>query len=135
MRDRLIRRLNKNQNSTSWFLSFVEGRWRVALIFLCLCVGVVAFRCFPRTQKSASEAITGQIDRYPTGYGYSVFVRDKRLIKQQFVPAANEPKGFCDSADARAVCELVVQKLREHRPPTVSSAEIDSLKVKIKCQN
>ncbi|HLN94485.1 MAG TPA: DUF4907 domain-containing protein [Flavobacterium sp.] len=77
----------------------------------------------------------GRIDRYPTGYGYSVFVHDKLLIKQAFVPAVDQPVRFCDSTDAWAVCELVVRKLRHNQPPAVSRAEIDSLKVKITCQN
>ena len=65
-----------------------------------------------------------------TGYGYSIFIQNKEVIRQPHIPAINSLQYFSSKEDAERVAMLVRQKMMNHQfPPAVSVEEIDSLGV------
>jgi len=67
------------------------------------------------------------------GFGYSISLHGKLLIKQEAIPAIDGNMPFCDSLDAVKVSALVVQKLKVKQSPAVTREELATLKIKIKC--
>jgi hypothetical protein len=64
-------------------------------------------------------------------YGYEVLVDGRVLIYQPTIPGHPGTDGFKTRREARRVAALVVYKLQHHQmPPSVSGAELDSLKVR-----
>jgi len=72
------------------------------------------------------------IKSYPvsTGWGYSIYVQNRILIKQDNIPAVGGMKEFKTSIDALNTASLAVKKIQHNLfPPTISIHELDSLKV------
>ena len=64
-------------------------------------------------------------------FSYDIFTGDHRIIHQTSIPGLPGNKGFRRKEDAEKVARLVVEKLNQHIvPPTVTSHEMDSLKIK-----
>lgn len=63
------------------------------------------------------------------GWGYSIFENEKLIIRQQYIPSIQNQKHFKNKNDAFIIGELVVQKLKLSKAPSVSVME---LKNKIK---
>jgi len=61
------------------------------------------------------------------GWGYDIFVSEKLVIHQQYVPAKAQKKGFSLEALAKKAAESVVDKLKNNKLPTLSSAEISQI--------
>ncbi|MFD1292289.1 DUF4907 domain-containing protein [Lutibacter holmesii] len=59
------------------------------------------------------------------GYGYSIFEKEKLIIRQQYIPAISNLKHFKSEKDAYTVAKLVIEKLKQHKIPSIS---IDELK-------
>jgi hypothetical protein len=88
----------------------------------------------PDSAKAAGDSLTiadsivYMITFENAGWGYKIFLHDKQIIHQPFIPAAGGRRPFADSADARKTAQLVVNKIRKHIfPPALSKAELDSL--------
>ena len=64
-------------------------------------------------------------------YGYQVLVNGHVLIHQPTIPGQPGTEGFHTRKEARRVAALVTYKLQHHQmPPSVSSVELDSLKIR-----
>lgn len=89
----------------------------------------------PIPSKPATPAvITYRITVVANGsFGYDIFSRERRLIRQTTRPGLPGQEGFRNKADAEKVARLVVDKLKRHIvPPSVSLREMDSLHIKYK---
>lgn len=76
----------------------------------------------------SADSIRFEITNEDFGWGYKVFLHDRQIIYQPFIPATGGRLPFADSADARKTAQLVVNKIRKHIfPPALSIAELDSL--------
>jgi len=67
------------------------------------------------------------------GFGYTISIHDKILIKQETIPAVDGAAAFCDSLDAVKVSNLVVQKISKKQSPTITKQDLAALKIRIKC--
>ncbi|WP_185965497.1 DUF4907 domain-containing protein [Flavobacterium zepuense] len=83
-------------------------------------------------QKKAA-ALQSNVHRTGNGYGYSITVKNKILIKQDFIPGTEGNHAFCDSLDAEKVASSVLTKLKQKEMPTITPAELKVLKIKTKC--
>lgn len=68
-----------------------------------------------------------------TGYGYTVTLNNKIVIKQPYIPAYSGNIPFCDSLDAVKVGNLVIDKIEGKQSPTVTKNDLALLKIKTKC--
>lgn len=58
------------------------------------------------------------------GWGYSIFVNDKLLIRQQYIPSIQEQKPFNSEQDALKIGAFVIEKLKQHQIPSLTTSEI-----------
>ena len=65
-----------------------------------------------------------------TGWGYDIYVNDKRKLYQPHIPAINDLKGFQTKEEAEKVALLAIHKIKKASfPPAVTKEELDSLGV------
>lgn len=66
-----------------------------------------------------------------TGFGYELFVSNKRYIHQPTIPAVNGYKSFKSREDAQKIAELVINKMikQNEKFPSINLKELDSLKI------
>lgn len=60
------------------------------------------------------------------GWGYEILVNNKRLIRQEIIPAIAGRRGFATEAEAAIVGKLVIKKMSTTKFPTVTEQELDS---------
>lgn len=77
--------------------------------------------------------VTSAVYAAEQGFGYAIKVNGKPYINQQYIPALPGQLHFCDSTDARNVCNLVVKKITDGKTPFVTTEELKKLKIKVKC--
>lgn len=62
------------------------------------------------------------------GWGYEIFIEDVKYVSQPNIPALPGDAGFKNEKDAKAVAELMVQKIRDNIiPPRVTEEEVKAL--------
>ncbi|OGI64167.1 hypothetical protein A2914_00455 [Candidatus Nomurabacteria bacterium RIFCSPLOWO2_01_FULL_41_21] len=62
------------------------------------------------------------------GWGYDIFIDEVKYIHQANIPALPGVKGFESERDARAVAELMVQKIKNNiLPPGVTAEEVNEI--------
>lgn len=77
------------------------------------------------SQKYTFEILTNK----DKTFGYKIFAEGKAMIMQEYMPAVPGTKGFPRKIDAQRMANLVIYKLQNNiMPPTVSVAEVDSIK-------
>ena len=66
-----------------------------------------------------------------TGWGYTIATKDRILIKQSIIPVINETKSFTTEEDALKIGNLVIERLNNDLPPTVTKNDLILLKIKL----
>lgn len=72
------------------------------------------------------EAHTFQTD---SGWGYTITVNSKPFIKQSIIPGVPGNKSFSTEDDAIKVAQLVIDKIKNHQVPSVTTEELKKLGV------
>ncbi len=75
---------------------------------------------------------TFKVDSFKTktGWGYTISDRNKILIKQSIIPVISDIKSFSTEEDALNTAKLVVSKLDQNKPPTLTKNDLILLKIK-----
>ena len=64
------------------------------------------------------------------GWGYDIYVNNKRKFHQPHIPAINDLKGFQTKEEAEKVAMLAIHKIKKGQfPPGVTVQELDSLNI------
>ena len=66
----------------------------------------------------------------PTGWGYVIKNNDKIIIKQSIIPVIESQKSFENEKEALEVGNLVLQKLKDKKSPTITKKDLISLSIK-----
>ncbi len=104
------------------FLTRMTKRTRL-IVFALLSVLILA---------AAAYTLRGhfyKIDIFKSGqgWGYDIFNKDKLYIHQPFIPAIEGQVPFRDRQSARKTGKLVVRKLKNHKIPSVTKEELESI--------
>ena len=68
--------------------------------------------------------------RLERGWGYDIYINNKRKLHQPHIPAINDLKGFRTEEEAEKVALLTIQKIKKASfPPAVTKQELDSLSI------
>lgn len=66
------------------------------------------------------------------GWAYSIFYQDTLLIKQEYVPAIEGGKKFKTKEDAKKTGELVIDKLKNKKNPSIVKEDLNKNNIKFK---
>jgi hypothetical protein len=58
------------------------------------------------------------------GWGYEILVNDRVFIRQESIPVLPGHQGFPLKTQAEATARLIINKMKRHQPPTVTTFEI-----------
>ena len=61
------------------------------------------------------------------GWGYDILIKEKVHIHQPFMPAVEGEVPFPDKKSAKKTGRLVVKKIRDHKSPSVTIEELQSI--------
>lgn len=100
------------------------------LYFICFFVASVFLTGCNRVTKPNLQGTTYPVGK---GFGYKITVDGKLYINQKSIPALGIKTQFCDSLDARKVCNKVLEKMASGKTPFVTPAELKQLNIKTKC--
>lgn len=97
-------------------------------IYILLAFSIVLFVVTRFTNKHKSEVSITSKTFYTDslGWGYEILVNNKRLIRQDFIPAIEGRRGFATEAEAATISKLVIKKMGTTKFPTVTLQELDS---------
>jgi hypothetical protein len=102
-------------------------------ILLCLIVCLGFLSILAQEQTESTNYTKEVFQNTDSTYGYKVFRNGKAMINQPSIPAVPGNKGFEKIQQAENMAELVIYKLKNNiMPPTVSVAEVDSIKAIVK---
>lgn len=79
--------------------------------------------------KKDSMSVGAYAFKTEGGWGYSIIVDDKVFIKQANIPVVEGNQSFATEADALKVANEVISKIKLHKKPTLSRADLQKLGV------
>ena len=107
---------------------------KLFLVFVLLLATIGVFAQSPNIQvqnnDQKKDSITNKTYKTDNGWGYDIYIKDKKYIQQQNIPAINGNKPFKTKEDAEKTAELVITKIKKNiMPPSITPTELDSLGV------
>lgn len=88
----------------------------IASVFL---VFILFLNCTPK--KSLYRIKVFEVEQ---GWGYSIFNKEKLIIRQQYIPSISSQKHFKSEEDAYTIGKLVIEKLKLHKTPRITYVEL-----------
>ena len=84
-----------------------------------------------KIQNSPKDTINIKTFKAGNGWGYDIYVKGKKYIHQENIPAIQGIRSFKTETDAKKTAELTKSKIRKNiMPPTISIKELDSIGIK-----
>ena len=66
-----------------------------------------------------------------TGWGYTIGINEKIIIKQTVIPTVSQKRSFESEADALKVGNLVLKRIKQNLSPTISKKDLILLEISI----
>ena len=100
---------------------------------ILIIIGCLAFSktSFSKTDSSASS-FSMEVIEVNEGYGYQISHNNHITIFQPFIPCISGKKPFMEKRDAEQVGQLVMKRMKNGESYTVTLADLESLRIKIK---
>ena len=100
-------------------------------IYILFAFSIILFVVTRVTRDHKGEAYVTSKTFYTNGlgWGYEILVNNKRLIRQEIIPAISGRRGFATEAEALLISKLVIKKMSTTKFPTVTEHELDSCSV------
>lgn len=68
-----------------------------------------------------------RVIRSGNGWGYDITVNNRPYIHQPFIPAVEGNIPFSDRKTARKTGRIVIQRLKDHKPPGLTREEVEKI--------
>ena len=117
-----------NSNQTKPLTQWIKSNW----VYLFFAVSVVIFlytRWNSQPNRGEWIQLTYKTYHTPLGWGYDVLMNDTLFIRQEQMPAVQGTKGFRSEEDAATVANLVIERMKTKKLPTIYLRDLDSLKI------
>ncbi|RUT78659.1 DUF4907 domain-containing protein [Ancylomarina longa] len=105
-------------------------KYKVLLIASVLIIAITAFYFYTTKNESKSVAEktwTLKTIKIDEGWGYAIYQNDMLTIKQNRIPAIPANTPFVSKESAQKVGEIVLQKIKGHKIPSISKQELQNL--------
>ncbi|MDP4263486.1 MAG: DUF4907 domain-containing protein [Bacteroidota bacterium] len=80
-----------------------------------------------RQHSKEQERVLAKVFQGPMGWGYDIWVNDTLFIHQECVPAIEMKKGFAEKQQAEKAAGLVLQKMQQHKLPTLTKFDVEHI--------
>lgn len=108
----------------------LSGLTLILLAMVILFVNEVGFSS-PKIQSSDIKPFTIKTFEVNDGWGYSVLIRDKEIIRQEMIPAVQQQSAFLNRKDAYTAAVLMIRKLKEKKTPGLTKNEMIKSGIKL----
>jgi hypothetical protein len=78
-------------------------------------------------KKENGLVFTSRVFPCISGWGYEILVNDKLFIRQESIPVLSGEKGFPKKEQAGQAARLIINKLKQDRPPTLTTFEVNRI--------
>ena len=112
---------------TNTNLFFSRSIWENLLYRKGFYVVLFSTLCIISCNKSDAYAI--RPFKVEKGWGYIISIDNKIVIRQSVIPAVAENKSFQTQKEALKTANLVVGKLRQNLPPTITKKDLILLEI------
>lgn len=99
---------------------------RLILIFILF---IFTLSC---SLKSQDEFVTN-VHKTDMGYGYTISLNEKVIIKQDYIPYIQDKISFCTTEDAQKIAVVVQKKLLKRENPSVTLIELEQQSIILNC--
>lgn len=89
------------------------------LIAIIIAVGIIKSRDSNRFESRVFKVVNG--------WGYDILVNDTVVIHQESVPVMENQQPFVKKEDAIQTAELVIQKLKNGEPPSLTKFDLEKI--------
>lgn len=112
----------------------VNKTMKVLTNTLLLCILIADIISLQAQNSTSQGKLTYQVfENKDKSFGYKILRDGKPMINQESIPAVPGNNGFPKMQQAEKMANLVIQKINQGiMPPTVSVAEVDSIKALVK---
>lgn len=100
----------------------------ILIVIACLSFSKTSFS---KTDSSASS-FSMEVIEVSGGYGYQISHNNHITIFQPFIPSISGKKPFMEKRDAEQIGQLVMKRMKNGESYTVTLADLESLRIKIK---
>ena len=85
------------------------------------------------SSENKADSVTFKTFRSDGGWGYDIFINEKKYIHQEYIPAISGNKPFKSKNEAEKTAGIVKEKIRKNIiPPSVTTDELIKEGVNIK---
>ncbi len=82
--------------------------------------------------ENKTDSITVKTFRLRDGWGYDIYINEKKYIHQEYIPAVSGNKHFKSKNDAEKTAEIVKEKIIKNIiPPSITLNELNKIGVNI----
>lgn len=97
----------------------------------CLLIGLAlsVFFLFKHEKREQTLPLYSKVIKLGEGYGYQIFLNDKLLVQQEFIPAVKGKTPFQSEKDAEKVAKRVIAKIHGKTSPEISLQELNQMDI------
>jgi len=109
-------------------MQMIKKNWAIVLFAISILL-FISTKVYKHYHQNNFEP-TVKTFHTPLGWGYDIYLNDSSGIHQQEIPGLVGRKGFDTEEDAKKIGNLVLDKIKNKKLPSVTLKELDSLKIK-----
>lgn len=100
---------------------------RVVILVSLAISGIIWLGALNRHHPAKTETLSARIFRGSAGWGYDILLNDTLFIHQECIPVIATKKGFPEKEQAQKAADLVLQKIKQNKLPTLSKVDIEHI--------
>ena len=112
-------------------MQMIKKYW-IYLVFIISLLVFIVSSIYKKKEKNTDQkrfAISVRTFKTEIGWGYDILVNDSSMIHQDIVPGVQGKKGFNSEEDAAKIGNLVLEKIKQKRLPSITLQELKDYQI------
>lgn len=108
----------------------IKKNW-VYIVFAIAILVFIFSKFYRKSNYYSKGKVELEVKTYKTdiGWGYDITANDTSMIHQDIIPGIAGRKGFATKEDAEKIGNLVIEKIKNKKLPSITLRELDSFKI------
>jgi len=112
-------------------MQMIKKYW-IYLVFIISLLVFIVSSIYKKKEKNTDQkrfAISVRTFKTEIGWGYDILVNDSSMIHQDIIPGVQGKKGFNSEEDAAKIGNLVLEKIKQKRLPSITLQELKDYQI------
>ena len=112
-------------------MQMIKKYW-IYLVFIISLLVFIVSSIYKKKEKNTDQkrfAISVRTFKTEIGWGYDILVNDSSMIHQDIIPGVQGKKGFNSEEDAAKIGNLVIEKIKQKRLPSITLQELKDYQI------